>query len=109
MKILSTKEFKRLKNIEEFSVELQLDLGKAKEDEKNYISQVRLLNEALNKKTKECEDLTSSYEVIVKNIQKELESLSEKLNDKNKENKRLKTMLTKNKISYAKDNKKEGK
>ena len=46
MKILSTKEFKRLKNIEEFSVELQLDLGKDKEDEKNYISQVKLLNEA---------------------------------------------------------------
>lgn len=80
MKILSKKKYEKL---QQAMVNLQMDLNDAKEDNKTLEAQVKYLQDQV----------------------KANEQLTSELYDKNKEIKRLKTLLTKNKINYKKDDK----
>ena len=86
MKILSKKSYEKL---QQCLTELQMDFTDTKEQLQIYDEQVVYLNEEL----RNCKD-----EVI---------KLSWELDDKNREIKRLKTLLTKNNIKYKKEDKNE--
>lgn len=86
MKILSKK---RYEDFQQAIFDLRADLVSAKNDEKNYLEQIELFNKALNESN-----------INNKSLKDEIEKLKN-------ENKRLKILLSKNKIEYKKeDNKK---
>ena len=80
MKIMSKKQYEKL---QQAMVDLQMDLNDAREDNKTLEAQVKYLQDQL----------------------KANEQLTSELYDKNKEIKKLKTLLTKNKINYKKEDK----
>lgn len=82
MKILSKKKYNKL---QECLTELQMDYADAKDQMKIYDEQVNYLQNKLN------------------TTLNDLEKVSLDLEDKNKEIKRLKTLLTKNGIIYKKE------
>lgn len=82
MKILSKKKYEKL---QECLTELQMDYADAKDQMKIYDEQVNYLQNKLN------------------TTLNDLEKVSLDLEDKNKEIKRLKTLLTKNGIIYKKE------
>lgn len=91
MKIMSSKKYEELS---QQLVDLGMDNAKLFEDEKTYISQVNYLRDALSK--------------IDENLMRcnnDLAKLECDNDDLKKEIKRLKTLLTKNKIDYKKENK----
>lgn len=83
MKILSKKNYEKL---QQCLTNLQMDMNDANEQMDLYLKQVAYLQDQLNYTNNKLEQL----EIII--------------DDKNKEIKRLKTLLTKNKISYKKEN-----
>lgn len=82
MKILSKKKYNKL---QECLTELQMDYADAKDQMKIYDEQVNYLQNKIN------------------TTLNDLEKVSLDLEDKNKEIKRLKTLLTKNGIIYKKE------
>ena len=85
MKILSNKRYEKLKQC---LTELQMDMNDAREQMDLYNSQVAYLQDNVNQ------------------ANNKIEQLGWEIDDKNKEIKRLKTLLTKNGISYKKEVKK---
>ena len=86
MKILSKKKYEKL---QQCLTNLQMDMNDAHEQMDLYLKQVAYLQDQLNYTNNKLEQL----EIII--------------DDKNKEIKRLKTLMTKNGVSYKKEAKNE--
>lgn len=84
MKILSSKKYEKL---QQCLTELQMDINDAHEQMDLYLKQVAYLQDQTNYANNKLEQ----FEIII--------------DDKNKEIKRLKTLLTKNGINYKKEEK----
>ena len=82
MKILSKKKYEKL---QECLTELQMDINDAREQMDLYNSQVAYLQDNINQ------------------ANNKIEQLGWVIDDKNKEIKRLKTLMTKNGINYKKE------
>lgn len=94
MKILSNKKYS---DLEQKFVELQLDLNESQKDNETYLKQVSVINEKnkeLEKCVEELEDKKIELEISLKKAQ-------EKETQKTKEIKKLKSLLTKNKVDYS--------
>lgn len=85
MKILSKKKYEKL---QQCLVDLQMDINDAHEQMDLYLKQVAYLQDELNYANNKLEQ----FEIIIE--------------EKNKEIKRLKTLMTKNGVSYKKEEKK---
>ena len=94
MKILSNKKYDEL---EQRYVEMQLDLNEATEDNRTYLKQVA----TLNTKNQDLEKCVESLEDKVIELEISLKKAQENETSKAKEVKKLKSLLTKNKIDYS--------
>lgn len=85
IKIVNKEKYQKL--VDEL-IDLKLDLSKAKNDEQNYLDQIKVIN--------------SEYE----KLKVENKELNSKIASKNKEIRKLKYLLTKNNIEYNINDKK---
>ena len=86
MKIISKKKFEKM---EQMLVDLQLDLNDAREDEQKYLKQIDYLQNSINAARKDIEEYANV-----------LTFTTSKLEEEKAITKKLKTLLTKNKIDY---------
>lgn len=88
MKIISNKKWEEM---EQKLVDLQLDLSKALDDEQTYLKQINYLQKELeNEKT-----ASNAFSNVIEEYFVKIESQKDTI-------KKLKTLLTKNKIDYSK-------
>ena len=99
MKILTNRRYNEMER--EF-VELQLDLQQAKDDNKLYQIQV----DTLNNKIKNNE---SKFKAKIAELEASLIESQNDISSKNNEIKKLKNLLTRNKVNYKKTTKAEKK
>ena len=86
MKIISNKKWEKM---EQMLVDLQLDLNKALDDEQTYLKQINYLQKELeNEKT-----ASNAFSKVIEEYFVKIESQKDTI-------KKLKTLLTKNKIDY---------
>ena len=86
MKIISNKKWEKM---EQMLVDLQLDLNKALDDEQTYLKQINYLQKELeNEKT-----ASNAFSKVIEEYFVKIESQKDII-------KKLKTLLTKNKIDY---------
>ena len=86
MKIISGKKYEKM---EQMLVDLQLDLNKALDDEQTYLKQINYLQKELeNEKT-----ASNAFSKVIEEYFVKIESQKDII-------KKLKTLLTKNKIDY---------
>ena len=86
IKIISGKKYEKM---EQMLVDLQLDLNKALDDEQTYLKQINYLQKELeNEKT-----ASNAFSKVIEEYFVKIESQKETI-------KKLKTLLTKNKIDY---------
>lgn len=93
MKIISSKKWE---NINQNIVDLQCDLRKAQDDNSTYFAQVEALRKKLNDERNNLTTINDSN-ISLTEANTLLES---KIKEKNVEIKKLKALLTKNKIDY---------
>lgn len=86
MKIISKKKWEEMN---QKIVDIQMDLNESRQDNKTYFAQV----EALRKQN-------TNIKAENESCHKEIENIANQLVDKDKEVRKLKALLTKNKIDY---------